>query len=690
LTKRQGDAGRSRGKRPGEEGNPTSGTEAHGSDHLDTSAEEEYTSHDLEVLQGLEGVRLRPSMYIGDPNVRGLHQLFNEVVDNAVDEALAGFCNNIEITLIDEHTVSVKDNGRGFPIDVHEDTGLSGLETVMTMLHAGGKFGGKGYRVASGLHGVGVSVVNALSSHCEVVVCRDGQKSRQAYCRGISTGPLEHLGPCKERGSTVTWQADEQIFGSHAYDPAVILARIRDLAYLNPGLAFVWHNKVKGDDPVTVHYKRGIVELVEHLNENKDALHRVVHFTKSREDTEIEVALQYHTGYSELLLSYANNTTEGGTHLSGFKTALTRVINAYARKTGILKDKDLNLSGDDVRDGLTGVISVKMVHPNFEAQTKIKLTNFELEGLVNSVVGEALGEFLDENPSVARKIVEKAIIARRAKEAARKSAELVRRQSGLDNLSMPGRLADCIERDPALCELFVVEGESAGGSAKAGRDRRTQAILPLKGKILNVERARIDKALANDEIRALITVLGTGIAATLDGNGNGNDNGDENGSFQLDKLRYHHIIIMTDADVDGEHIRTLLLTFFYRYMPGLLENGNVYIATPPLFCVKAGKDERYYARTEEERDDVVRSLRGKNRNITVSRFKGLGEMTADQLFDTTMDPETRQIVQVQYDPAVDAETAEEIFTKLMGEKVEPRRSFIERHAREVSDLDWDY
>ncbi|GMV35840.1 MAG: DNA gyrase subunit B [Fimbriimonadales bacterium] len=672
-------------------GERSAGTDAAADSQLDTHAEESYTARDLEVLQGLEGVRLRPSMYIGDPNIRGLHQLFNEVVDNAVDEALAGFCDRIEVTLIDERTCSVRDNGRGFPIDIHEETGLSGLETVMTMLHAGGKFGGRGYKVSSGLHGVGVSVVNALSKWLEVEVCRDGALYKQRYERGVTVTPLKKLGKCRERGSLVTWSADETIFKEHCYDPKLMLARIRDLAYLNPKLTFVWHDKLHGEEPITIRHKRGISELVEHLNEGKDVLHKVVYFSRTRDDVEIEVALQYHDSYSELILTFANNinTTEGGTHLSGFKTALTRVINAYARKTGMLKDKDLNLTGDDVRDGLTAVLSVKLASPQFEAQTKIKLTNFEVEGLVNSTVGEAFGEFLDENPSIARKIVEKGLVARRAREAARHSAELVRRQSGLEHLSMPGKLVDCIERDPSLCELFLVEGKSAGGSAKEGRDRRTQALLPLRGKILNVERARIDKALANEEIRCLITVLGTGIANSHTSS-NGEEEDPQNGSFDLKKLRYHKIIIMTDADVDGEHIRTLLLTFFYRYMRPLLEAGHVYIAQPPLFCIRAGKDERYYAASEEDRDAIVKSLRAKNKTCTVSRFKGLGEMNGQELFETTMDPESRTILRVQYDPEVDSESAEEIFSKLMGDKVEPRRAFIERHAKEITDIDWDY
>ncbi len=661
-------------------------------ERLDTAGNAEYTSEDLSVLQGLEGVRMRPSMYIGDPNVRGIHQLFNEVLDNAVDESLAGFCDQIIVRFIDPKTVSVQDNGRGIPVDVHTETGLSGLETVMTMLHAGGKFGGKGYKVSSGLHGVGVSVVNALASRLEATICREGELYFQAFERGITAGPIEKRGKCTERGTTVKWTADVEIFTDYEYDAHIMLARVKDLAYLNPQLKFSWINEMTGEPPIEIHQKRGIVELVEHLNEGKDIIHKVVYFRKSREDIEIEVAMQYHTSYSELIMTYANNihTTEGGTHLSGYKTALTRVINQYGRKVQILKDRDPNLSGDDVRDGLTAVLVVKLPNPHFEAQTKIKLTNVEVDGIVNSVVGEAFTEYLDENPSIAKKVVEKALIARRAREAARQSAELVRRQSGLDNLSMPGKLADCIERDPSLCELFVVEGDSAGGSAKSGRDRRTQAILPLKGKILNVERARIDKALGNAEIRALITVLGTGIAnAVLDEEDEeGNSNG--NGHWDQSKLRYHKVVIMTDADVDGEHIRTLLLTFFYRYMKPLLENGNIYIAQPPLFCIKSGKDERIYALSEQERDEIVATMKTKNKSCTISRFKGLGEMNAEQLYETTMDPESRRLIQVHYDPEVDSQSVEEIFSKLMGDKVEPRREFIEAHAREVTDLDWDY
>jgi len=667
--------------------------------HIDAAGNQDYNASDVVVLQGLEAVRIRPSMYIGDPNERGLHQLFNEVLDNAVDEHLAGFCNRIDIVLIDERTISVRDNGRGIPVDLHEETGLSGVETVMTMLHAGGKFGGKSYKVSAGLHGVGVSVVNALASRLEVEVCREGKLYFQAYEIGIPIAPLTITGDCTERGSKITWTADETIFKDHLYDPHIIIKRIRDLSYLNPKLIFHLQNQWMGEEPVIIHHPEGIRELVEHMNEGKDALHKVIYFSRVREDTEIEVAFQYHTGYADNMLSFANNvhTTEGGTHMSGFKTALTRAINTYARKAGILKDKDNNLTGDDVRDGLTSVISVKLPSPQFEAQTKIKLTNYEIEGITNSVFGEAFTEYLDENPAVGRRIVDKSIIARNAREAARKSAELVRRQSGLDHLSMPGKLADCIERDPEKSELFIVEGDSAGGSAKQARDRRTQAVLPLRGKILNVERARIDKALGNEEIRSLITVLGVGM--DVKGLGDASEDEERNSNFNITKLRYQKVIIMTDADVDGEHIRTLLLTFFYRYMRPLLEHGFIYIAQAPLFCVKSGKDERYYVQTEEERDQIVKSLQAKNKNFTISRFKGLGEMNAEQLYETTMDPEVRRLLKVEYSldmedafgaDGVETDTVDVIFSKLMGDKVEPRREFIERHAKEVTDLDWDY
>ncbi len=651
---------------------------------LAVSVEGEYTAQQLTVLKGLEAVRKRPAMYIGDTGPRGLHHLFVEVLDNSVDEALAGHCDHIDVILHADQSVSVIDNGRGIPVDIHPEVGLPGVEVVMTMLHAGGKFGGGGYRVSGGLHGVGVSVVNALSEWLEVEVARDGYLYYQKFERGVPVAPLKKVKPTTKRWTKVRFLADREIFGDYRYDPNIFIKRLRELAYLNPNVTFTFTDELNGKPKQVFRYTKGIAALVEALNENKDPIHKVVYFRNAREDTEVEVALQYHTGYQETLLSYANNihTVEGGTHLTGFKTALTRVINQYARKMNILKEKDANFSGDDVLEGLTAVIAVKLLHPQFEGQTKTKLGNLEIQGLVNSIVGEAFSEYLERNPSVARKIIEKALTAQRAREAARKAAELVKRQSALDSGSLPGKLADCTERDPSKCELFLVEGDSAGGSAKMGRDRRFQAVLPLRGKILNVEKARLDKALENEEIRALITALGTGIS--LDSNGS-TSSGESDSRFDISKLRYHRIVIMSDADVDGEHIRTLLLTFFFRYMRPLIEAGHIYIAQPPLFRVRVGKDEQYYAQDEQELEQILKRI--KKKNVQVTRFKGLGEMNAEDLADTTMNPEKRVIVQVQLEDAMEAER---IFTTLMGDKVEPRRQFIEEHAKEVTDIDWHF
>ncbi|MFN3689680.1 MAG: DNA gyrase subunit B, partial [Fimbriimonadales bacterium] len=511
---------------------------------LSSAVEGEYTAEQLTVLKGLEAVRRRPAMYIGDTGARGLHHLFVEVLDNSVDEALAGHCDHIDVILHKDQSVSVIDNGRGIPVDIHPEEKRPGVEVVMTTLHAGGKFGGGGYRVSGGLHGVGVSVVNALSEWLEVTVARDGYLHYQKYERGVPVAPLKKLKPTHKRGTTVRFLADREIFGDYRYDPNFFIKRLRELAYLNPNVVFTFTDELNDKPKQTFKFSKGIAQLVEELNETKDPIHKVVYFRNAREETEVEVALQYHTGYQETLLSYANNihTVEGGTHLSGFKTALTRVINQYARKAGLLKDKDPNFTGDDVLEGLTAVIAVKLLHPQFEGQTKTKLGNLEVQGLVNSIVGEAFSEYLERNPSVARKIVEKALTAQRAREAARRAAELVKRQSALDNASLPGKLADCTERDPSKCELFLVEGDSAGGSAKMGRDRRFQAVLPLRGKILNVEKARLDKALENEEIRALITALGTGIS--LDANGN-LSSGESDSRFDISKLRYHRIVVMS-------------------------------------------------------------------------------------------------------------------------------------------------
>lgn len=597
-----------------------------------------------------------------------------------------------------DNSISVRDNGRGIPVDIHTETGVSGIEVAMTMLHAGGKFGGGAYKVSGGLHGVGVSAVNALSEWCYVEVCQNGGRYRQDYQRGVPTGPLRKIGESSETGTYTRWMADSEIFGQIEYNVEVLTQRLRELAYLNKGVKITFTVETTGEAQV-FQYKTGIAAFVEHINRSKTPLHKVIYFARQREDIDIEIALQYTDGYLESVLSFANNinTAEGGVHLSGFKTAMTRVINNYARKIGVLKEKDPNLMGDDVREGLTAVISVKLMHPQFEGQTKTKLGNSEVEGIVNSVVGEGLAEFLEENPQIGRRIVEKAVTAARAREAARKAADLVKRQTALESTSLPGKLADCSERDPSKCEIYLVEGDSAGGSAKQGRDRRYQAVLPLRGKILNVEKARLDKALENEEIQALITALGTGIArgagAEYVGDENGEENGEEKGNgrddiykFDIRKLRYHRVIIMTDADVDGDHIRTLLLTFFFRYMRPLIEAGHIYIAQPPLYRITAGKDMQLYAQTDKELEEIMKSLRGK-RDVRVQRFKGLGEMNADQLHETTMDPTKRTMARVTLEDAI---LADEIFTTLMGDKVEPRREFIERHAKEVADVDWHY
>jgi len=659
-----------------------------------------YDADQLIVLKGLEAVRMRPAMYIGTTGSRGLHHLFVEVVDNSIDEVLAGRADQIDVILHKDKSISVRDNGQGIPVDTHSEMGVSGVEVAMTMLHAGAKFDSGAYKVSGGLHGVGVSAVNALSEWCYVEVCQNGGCYRQDYERGVPKGPLREVGRSKASGTFTRWMADHEIFGEIEYNTEILSQRLRELAYLNKEVKITFAVEETGETQ-QFHYETGIAAFVEHLNRNKDAIHKVICFARDREDVDAEIALQYNQGYHEDIVTFANNinTAEGGVHLSGFKTALTRVINNYARKCGALKEKDSNLTGDDVREGLTAVISVKLLRPQFEGQTKSKLGNSEVEGVVNSIVGEGLSEFLEENPAVAKRIVDKALTASRAREAARKAADLVKRQSALENSSLPGKLADCSERDPSKCEIYLVEGDSAGGSAKQGRDRRYQAVLPLRGKILNVEKARLDKALENEEIRALITALGTGIARGTaadyeDENGllsedaeNGNGNGKENVyNFDLARLRYDRVIIMTDADVDGDHIRTLLLTFFFRYMRPLVETGHIYIAKPPLYRVSAGKDHQFYARSDQELDELMKGIRGR-REAKVQRFKGLGEMNADQLHETTMDPARRTIAQVTLGDAI---LADEIFTTLMGDKVEPRRDFIERHAKEVADVDWHY
>ncbi len=646
-----------------------------------------YTAKQIEVLKGLEGVRRRPAMYTGSRALRGLHQIIYEVIDNSIDEVLAGYCTHIEVTLHRDGTISVLDDGRGIPVDIHPELKRPGVEVVMTTLHAGSKFGGGGYKVSGGLHGVGVSVTNALSEWLEVEVCRDGKRYRQRYQRGKPVTDLKVVGKAKQTGSLVHFKPDAQIFETVEPDEEVLAARLRELAYLNPGVVI----KLANEDSGVVRKfeeKGGISSYVQALNEGQTPLHRrPIYFQGTVQDIESEVAIQYNAGFHDTIVSFVNdiNTTEGGTHVSGLKTALTRVVNAWARKTNALREKDPVPSGEDVREGLTTVIALKLREPQFEGQTKTKLGNSEVEGIVNSLVQEKLNQQFEENPPVRNRIIEKVLTAARAREAARRAADLVKRKSGLDNPDLPGKLADCSSRDPDECELFIVEGDSAGGIAKQGRDSRYQAVLPLRGKILNVEKARLDKILANEVIRVLVSALGTGIG---NGKGNGNNNGEEeealrgnNSGFDISRLRYRDIVLMADADVDGSHIRTLLLTFFFRHMRELIEKGHLFIAQPPLYCVRTTK-ERYYAADEGELQKVLKRLKGKRH--TVTRFKGLGEMNADQLAETTMNRQTRRVAKVALK---DAEEADRIFSVLMGPAVEPRRQFIVEHAREVRHLD---
>ena len=631
----------------------------------------QYNADQIQVLEGLEGVRKRPAMYIGSTDARGLHHLVYEVVDNAIDEALAGFCDTIVVTIEADGSVSVDDNGRGIPVDIHPREGIPALEVVLTMLHAGGKFGGGGYRVSGGLHGVGVSVVNALSESLEAWVRRDGRVHYQAFRRGATVAPLEVKGPADTTGTTIKFRPDPDIFETLDFSFDTLSFRLREFAFLSAGTKIVLRDERGGEDgrrENVFQYDGGIRSFVEFINKAKDPVHAdVIYVSKELESVSVEAAIQYNDGYSENMLCFANyvNTTDGGTHLSGFRSALTRSINDYARKANVLKDNDENLVGDDVREGLTAVLSVKLEDPQFEGQTKTKLGNSEMRGIVDSVVTEGLTVYFEENPGTARKIVEKCVAAARAREAARKAKELTRRKSALEVSSLPGKLADCSLRDPDLCELYIVEGDSAGGSAKSGRDRRFQAIMPIRGKILNVEKARIDRIFANEEIRAMITALGTGI---------GED-------FDISKLRYGKVVIMTDADVDGAHIRTLLLTFFFRFMRPLIENGNILIAQPPLYMVRQGKKE-HYTYSDQELQEVLVSLGGGN--YPVQRYKGLGEMNAEQLWETTMNPATRTMLKVTMEDAI---AADQIFTMLMGDKVEPRREFIETHAKYATEID---
>ncbi|MBQ3611994.1 MAG: DNA topoisomerase (ATP-hydrolyzing) subunit B [Firmicutes bacterium] len=626
---------------------------------------QQYGAEQIQVLEGLEAVRKRPGMYIGSTGPRGLHHLVYEVVDNSIDEALAGFCTTIKVAIHKDNSITVEDDGRGMPVDIHPKMGIPAVEVIHTVLHAGGKFGGGGYKVSGGLHGVGASVVNALSTRMEVEVRRNGKIYKQAYERGKTVMPLEEIGNARKTGSKSTFWPDPEIFDETEYDFETLERRLREMAFLNKGIKITLKDEREGKKKEEeFHYEGGIKEFVKHLNTNKEPLHNdIVYFEVKDKTREVEVALQYTDRYNEMMLSYANNinTTEGGFHMVGLKTALTRTINDYARKAKLLKDNDDALSGEDVREGLTAIVSVKLTEPQFEGQTKTKLGNSDMRGFVETATAENVMYFLEENPTQAKVIIDKCLRAARAREAARKARDLTRRKSVLDGISMPGKLADCSEKNPELSEIFLVEGDSAGGSAKQGRDRLRQAVLPLRGKILNVEKARLDKILSSDEIKNMITAFGCGIGA----------------DFDESKLRYHKIIIMTDADVDGAHIRTLLLTFFYRYMTPLIEKGYVYAAQPPLFMTKKGK-EVYYTYSEKEQEKLMKELAEKPGKADIQRYKGLGEMDFHQLWETTMDYNNRTLIRITVD---DATAADEIFTTLMGDKVAPRRKFIEQNAQ---------
>ena len=631
---------------------------------LEEKTNGQYNAAQIQVLEGLEAVRKRPGMYIGSTGAKGLHHLVYEVVDNSIDEALAGYCKTIHVTIQKDNSVMVEDDGRGMPVDKHPKLGIPAVEVIHTVLHAGGKFGGGGYKVSGGLHGVGASVVNALSTHMEVEIKRNGKIYRQCYEKGKTVSKLEIIGESKKTGSKTTFWPDPEIFETTVFDFATLEHRLREMAFLNKGIKIIFKDEREGQKrSETFHYEGGIKEFVKFQNQNKTPLHPdIIYFEISKETCEVEIAMQYTDSYSELILGYANNinTTDGGTHIVGFKSALTRVFNDYGKKSKILKENDV-LSGEDVREGLTAIVSVKLSEPQFEGQTKAKLGNPEIRGFVETSTNENLTAFLEENPAQAKIIVEKCIRAARAREAARKARDLTRRKGALESFSLPGKLADCSEKDPALSEIFLVEGDSAGGSAKDGRDRKRQAILPLRGKILNVEKARLDRILSSEEIKNMITAFGCGI---------GED-------FNLEKLRYHKIIIMTDADVDGAHIRTLLLTFFYRYMKPLIEEGYVYAAQPPLYQVKKGK-EVYYTYSEEEQTKLMTDIADKPGKPDIQRYKGLGEMDAEQLWETTMDFNHRTLVQITLE---DSAAADEIFTTLMGDKVPPRKKFIEDNAQ---------
>lgn len=630
---------------------------------------QEYGASQIQVLEGLEAVRKRPGMYIGSTGPRGLHHLVYEVVDNSIDEALAGYCSEIYVSLNNDGSVLVMDNGRGIPVEVHPQTGKSTLETVLTVLHAGGKFGNGGYKVSGGLHGVGISVVNALSEWVVAEVHREGKSYIQKYEKGLPITPLEEKGTSTHRGTIITFKPDDTIFEEVEFKYETLEHRLRELAFLNKGIKIILEDKrEEREKKKEFIYNGGLVEFIKHLNKSKSPIHDdIIYIEKKVNDYIVELAMQYTDGYTENIYSFANNinTHEGGTHLSGFKTALTKIINDYSRRNNYIKEKDPNLLGEDIREGLTAIISIKLPDPQFEGQTKTKLGNTEIRGIVDGITVEEFGGFLEENPSTGRIIADKALRAQRAREAAKKARELTRRKSILESTSLPGKLADCSEKDPSKSEVYLVEGDSAGGSAKQGRDRVTQAILPLRGKILNVEKSRLDKILSSDEIRNMITAFGCGVSD----------------DFDASKLRYHKIVIMTDADVDGAHIRTLLLTFFFRYMKPLVENGYVYIAQPPLYKVKKQKQE-HYVYSDKELNKLLENI-GRN-GVELQRYKGLGEMNAEQLWDTTMNPETRTLLQVSVQ---DAAAADEIFSMLMGDKVAPRREFIEENARYVKNLD---
>jgi len=632
--------------------------------------EQQYDAGQIQVLEGLEAVRKRPSMYIGSTSGRGLHHLVWEITDNSIDEALAGYCDLIDVIIEEDNSITVKDNGRGIPIDIHEDSGRPAVELILTVLHAGGKFGGGGYKVSGGLHGVGASVVNALSSHLDVYVHRDGKIHYLRFERGVPKGDIEIIGDTDVTGTVINFKPDTEIFTETTeFDYDILKSRIRELAFLNRKLTITLEDKRDEDkEKETFYYEGGIKSYVEYMNRTKDVLHEPIFAEGENQDVSIEVAIQYNNGFQSNLFSFANNihTHEGGTHEAGFRTALTRVINDYARRSNLFREEDENLTGDDVREGMTAIVSIKHTDPQFEGQTKTKLGNSDARSVTDSVFSEAFSKYLFENPDVGKLIVEKGIMASRARVAAKKARELTRRKNALEISNLPGKLSDCSSRDPEISELYIVEGDSAGGSAKQGRDRHFQAILPLRGKILNVEKARLDRILSNNEVRMMITALGTGIAE----------------EFDITKARYHKVIIMTDADVDGAHIRTLLLTFFYRYMKPLIEHGYVYIAQPPLYQVKQGK-KLHYVFNDQALDELLDEL-PQSPKVDLQRYKGLGEMNADQLWETTMNPESRTLLQVDLKDAIEAD---EIFNILMGDKVEPRRAFIEENAENVKNLD---